>query len=67
MITLKTRNYTIAEMKTLAEALREASGFVCQSTQEFCDTCNLKKVCTDLSLAREYLRKQVEARESAYR
>ena len=67
MITLKTRNYTIAEMCTLAEALREANGFVCMSSDEYCDTCKSKKVCDDLAKAREYLLKQVEGRESAYR
>lgn len=66
MITLKTKNYTIAEMNTLAEALRVARVSVCKSTDQ-CETCIHKKVCTDLSLATEYILKQAEARESAYR
>ena len=66
MITMKVRQYTIHELKTMHEALNIAQSAICAYSVD-CENCINKKVCSDLTAAAIYCKKAAEERELKYR
>lgn len=66
MITMKVKQYTIHELKTMHEALNIAQAAICTDNVD-CENCINKKVCSDLTAAVIYCKKAAEDRELKYR
>ena len=66
MITMKVKNYTIHELRTMQEALNIAQATVCSDNAE-CENCINKQVCADLTRAAIFCKKAAEERELKYR
>ena len=66
MITLKVKQYTIHELKTMHEALNIAQAAICTDNVD-CENGINKRVCSDLTAAAIYCKKAAEERELKYR
>lgn len=66
MITMKVKKYTIHELETMHEALNVAQAAICKHSIE-CEDCINKKVCTDLTAAAIFCKKEAKERELKYR
>lgn len=66
MITLKTKNYTIHELKAMSVALSAAQAAICPPCIE-CEECINKRVCSDLTTALTFCENAAKERELKYR
>ena len=71
MITMKVKQYTIHELEAMHQALNIAQGAICTdwnvTSSDDCENCINKKVCSDLTAAAIYCKKEAEERELKYR
>ena len=60
MLTLKSKNYTVNDLKLLRDVLEAGLSFNTPDCSGNCDNCAMKRVCSDVQCTLHYLDKEIE-------